>query len=471
MQRLPHRMRRAAPGIATAVLAIGLWFTPPPDGLPTDAWRLFAIFAAAIFSVVTSALPILTASLVAVAAAVLSGVVAPEKAYAGFSNATILLIVLAFLIARAVVKCGLGARIGHGLVAIFGRSTLGLSYSIFLVDAAIAPAFPSNTARSGVLYPLAVSLAEAAGAKPGDPSRRRLGSFLMFSGIASLALSSALWLTAMAGNPLGSALARNAGVEIGFGSWLMASSLPTLVAMALTPLALYLLIKPEVTTTPHAPAAARQALRALGPLTRDERVVAGTCVVMVALWALAATFDIDSTAVAFLGLGVLLVSGALTLGDIAKEGEVLGIFIWFAVLFALSSQLNELGFMEFVGHRLADRLGGLGGFAAGVALVLAYIALHYLFVSQTAHVLALFGVFLDVGVRLGVPAAPLAFQLLFASNYFSTLAPQASSANLLFAGSGYLSQGELYRLGAITTIMLAALYLLIGTPWLMLVLR
>ena len=53
----------------------------------------------------------------------------------------------------------------------------------------------------------------------------------------------------------------------------------------------------------------------------------------------------------------------------------------------------------------------------------------------------------------------------------SARAPQASSANLLFAGSGYLTQGELYRLGAITTAMLAALYLLIGTPWLMLVIR
>ena len=79
-------IRRAAPGIATAVLAIGIWFTPPPDGLTIEAWRLFAIFAAAIFSVVAGALPILTASLVAVAAAVLSGVVTPEKAYAGFSN-------------------------------------------------------------------------------------------------------------------------------------------------------------------------------------------------------------------------------------------------------------------------------------------------------------------------------------------------------------------------------------------------
>jgi DASS family divalent anion:Na+ symporter len=59
--------------------------------------------------------------------------------------------------------------------------------------------------------------------------------------------------------------------------------------------------------------------------------------------------------------------------------------------------------------------------------------------------------------------------LLFASNFFSLLTPQASSANLLFTASGYLSQSELYRLGAITTAISLVIYLVIGTPWLMLV--
>ena len=154
-----------------------------------QAWRLFVIFAASIFAVVVDALPILTASVLAVAAAVLTGLLKPDAAYAGFGNSTILLIVLAFLVARAVVKCGLGTRLGHLVVSLFGRSTLGLSYSIFLVDGLIAPAFTSNTARSGVLYPLAFSLAAASGAKPGDDSRRRVGAFLMFSGIVSLSLS------------------------------------------------------------------------------------------------------------------------------------------------------------------------------------------------------------------------------------------------------------------------------------------
>jgi DASS family divalent anion:Na+ symporter len=34
---------------------------------------------------------------------------------------------------------------------------------------------------------------------------------------------------------------------------------------------------------------------------------------------------------------------------------VLATFIWFAVLYTLSGQLNEMGFMGFLGQRLAAR--------------------------------------------------------------------------------------------------------------------
>ena len=465
----PRRTRIAR--VITLGVALILWFVPPPGQLSVQAWHLFAIFAATILSVMIGAFPILTASVIAVAAAVLSGTLPAATTYAGFSNPTIVLIIVAFLVARSVVKCGLGERLGHRAISLFGRSTLGLSYSIFAVDAVISPAFPSNTARSGVLFPLAYSIADAAGAKPERQDRRRLGQYLMFSGMASLTLSSALWLTAMAGNPLGAEIARTYGVEIGFGSWFIASSVPTLLAMVLVPLLLYKIIRPEVTAMPGARAEARKALAALGAITRDQKIVAWTFAGMVALWGSAATLGIDSTAVAFLGLGVLLATGVLTLGDIAKEGDVLATFIWFAALFTMSDQLNQLGFMEFLGGRMVMRLGGLPSWAAGVALVAVYVLLHYLFVSQTAHLLALFGVFLGVGVKLGVPAPLLAFQLLFANNYFAAIAPQGASANLLFVGSGYLSQEELYRLGAIHTGFCFLLYLLVGTPWLWLVTR
>jgi len=465
------RRGRWAGRAASLALALAIWFSPVPGGLTPTAWHLFAIFVAAIFAVIANAVPILTASVLAVSAAVLSGTLSPARAYSGFANGTILLIVVAFLVARAVVKSGLGTRLGYLVVSLFGRSTLGLGYSVFILDAVIAPAFPSNTARSGVLYPIIYSLAQANGSRPEDGTRKRMGSFLMFSGMASLSLSSGLWLTAMAGNPLGAEVAKSFGLDITFGSWLVAACVPFAVAIAALPLLLYRVFPPEVKATPEAPAAARKALAELGPLTVQERWVAGTFLSMVALWALSATLKLDPTAVAFLGLGVLLATDVLTLPDIAREGDVLATFIWFAVLYTLSGQLNDLGFMGFVGQRMAYRLDGLPWAAVFVVLIVLYVAMHYLFVSQSAQVLALLGVFLGVGVKVGVPAAPLAFALLFASNYFSVLTPQGSSANVIFAGSGYLTQGELYRLGALTTAFSLLVFLVVGTPWLLVVAR
>ena len=103
----------------------------------------------------------------------------------------------------------------------------------------------------------------------------------------------------MAANPLGAEIARPFGVDITFGSWLLAACVPTIAAMVLLPLLLYRLMPPEVAATPEAPAAARRALAALGPLSRAERIVAVVFAGMVVFWGLAATLGLDSTAIAF----------------------------------------------------------------------------------------------------------------------------------------------------------------------------
>ena len=167
------------------------------------------------------------------------------------------------------------------------------------------------------------------------------------------------------------------------------------------------------------------------------------------------------------GLGVLLMTNVLALDDIAKQGDTLNTFLWLAVLFALSGQLNELGFMGYAGQRLAAGLGGLSWPVTYVTLVAIYVAIHYMFVSQSSQVLALLGVFLDVGIRGGVPAPLMAFELLFASSYFSVITPQGGSQNVIFVSSGYLTQRELYRLGLIITLVFFAIFMVIGTPWIL----
>lgn len=453
------------------VMATSIWFLPVPSGLTAQAWHLFAVFVTAIVSVLLGVFPLLTSTMLAAGAVVLTNTISPAKAFAGFANTSVLLVVIAFLVAQAVVKSGLGRRISLFMVSLFGHSSLGLAYSIVLTDAAIAPAFPSNTARGGVLYPIVLSVAQGSGSHPEDPQGRRLGGYLMFCAMASLAVSSALWMTATSANPIALQVAKEYGVNVGFGKWLIASSLPALFAIAALPWFLAKLFPPGIGATPEAPAAARKALAELGPLSREEWITAIAFVLMVAGWIFADKLQLNVTSIAFAGLGVLLMSGVLTASDIATQGDTLSTFLWLAVLFALSGQLNELGFMGYVGQRLASHMGGLSWPVTYLALVLIYVAIHYMFVSQSSQVLALLGVFLDVGIRGGVPASLMAFSLFFASSYFSVITPQGGSQNVIFVGSGYLTQRELYRLGLLTTLFFLAIFLTIGTGWLMLVAR
>ena len=453
--------------VVVLLLALIAWFVPPPDGLTQQAWHLFAIFAGAIVAVILNAATILLGSVLALSAAVLTGTLQPAEAYGGFGDGFILLIVIAFLIGRGVVNSGLGVRIAYNLIRLFGKSTLGLGYSVVAADMLIAFAFPSNTARSGVLYPITLSLAIGSDSRPEDGTRKRLGAYLMMTSMAGLSLSSALWFTAMAANPIGAGLASNYGVSITFNSWLLMAVVPCIAAFAVVPLLLYHSIAPELQATPEAPKDARRQLAEMGPLSRAEWITATTCVLMVVGWALSEPFGIDKTAVAFLGLGVFMLSGIFTGKDMQQSGDALNTLIWFATLYTLSSALNETGFMSFIGFQIGPLVEGFSWPVVYLLLVVAYVLIHYFFVSQTAQLLALFGVFVGIGVDAGVPPELMAMMLLFATNFFSVLTPQGSSSNVIFAASGYLTQGEIYRNGGLVVLVNTIIFLALGTPWIL----
>ncbi len=455
--------------VVGAVIGVVIWFLPVPEGLSSEAWRLFAIFFTTILMVLIQALPIFPASVLGMVASMFTGVLRPDQAYAGFSKDFILLIVAAFLVARAVIKSGLGRRIAFHVIRRLGRSTLGLGYSVMITDALIGPAFPSNTARSGVLFPIVQAICLGSGSSPDDGTEKKLGNYLMIVGMASLTVSSALWLTAMATNPVGATIAMDWGVEIGFGSWFLAAAVPAISALVILPLILLKLVDPETKHTPEAPETAAAELEKMGEMSVRERLTAGVFIFMVIGWALSETLAIDKAGIAFLGLGILMMGRVYTMADLKTEGEALSTWVWFGILFTLSTALNEFGFMGWLGDKVASQLQGLTPTVVYVCLIVVYVLLHYLFVSQTAHLLALFGVFTSVGVTSGVDPALMALMLLFATNFFAAITPQGSSANVLFVSSGYLTTAELYKYGAVITLANLLIYLIIGTPWILLV--
>ncbi|MCB9128410.1 MAG: DASS family sodium-coupled anion symporter [Ardenticatenales bacterium] len=455
--------------LAMLLLGVVIWFLPVPEGLTAPAWHLFAIFITTIIAVILNVASIFNLAIAALAIAILTGTLTPEQAYSGFSAGFILLIVVAFLLARAAINSGLGERIAYLIIRRLGKSTLGLGYSMAITDAIIAPAFPSNTARSGVLFPIIQAIALGGGSRPDDGTERKLGNFLMMNGIAGLTISSALWLTAMAANPAGVGIAEEFGININFSSWLLASVVPSLTALIVVPYVLFKVANPTVKRTPEAPELASAKLQEMGQLTSKEWIMGITFILVVIAWALSETLGIDKTAIAFLGLAVVMFANIFTAEDLKAQGTVLDIWVWFAILYTLSNALNEFGFMPWLGDRIAALLTGFSWPVVYVVLVVSYVLIHYFFVSQTAQMLALYGVFLSVGLTAGVPGPLLALMLLFATNFFAAITPQGSSANVIFAASGYLETQEMYKYGAVITAVNTLIYLTVGSAWISLV--
>ncbi len=377
---------------------------------------------------------------------------------------------MAFSIAIGVTKSGLGQRLAWIIISKFGSSSLGLGYSLIITDMLIAPAFPSNTARSGVLFPVMDAVAKGRGSKPHPDSRHKLGAFLALNSVLGLSLSSGMWMTAMAANPAGAkAAGETLGAEITFLMWAKAACVPTLVAFCTVPVILYRVFRPELRSTPEAPRAARDALEKMGPMSKSEIIMSTVFLVLVVTWALSAVLSVNIAAVAIAGLAVLMLTRVITLSDVSRSSGPIT-FVWFASLFTLSTYLDNYGFMLWVGESVAAQVAGMAWPAVYVLLVVSYVLIHYFFVSQTAHMIAVMPIFLTVGVAAGVPGMLLALMLLFATNFFSPITPQASSSNAIFVGSGYLSIGEVYRYGGFVTLLNLLVFLTVGTGWLMLIL-
>ena len=64
----------------------------------------------------------------------------------------------------------------------------------------------------------------------------------------------------------------------------------------------------------------------------------------------------------------------------------------------------------------------------------------------------------------------MAMMLLLATTFYSVITPQAYSSNVILVGSGYITGGEVYRYGALATLACLLIFLVIGSPWILLVL-
>ncbi len=451
--------------LAVLVPALLIWFLPLP-ALTAAQRHLLAIFVATIVALVAHPVPMGVSALTGMALLGITRTLPPAKVLSGFANPTVWLVFSAFLFARAVTVTRLGQRIAFLFIRRFARSTLSLGYSLAAADVALAPFVPSDTARGGgIMYPISRSIAEAAGSTPG-PTAAHLGAFLMLVSFHATYTASGMFLTGMAANPLIADFARQiAHVDLTWIRWLEGSIVPALLTLTLVPLLLHRLARPTLTDTAPARAHAGAALGELGRMRRGEWWLVVVMLGVMAGWITSPVHGVPNAFVALAGVSALLLCGVLTWDDLLAERRAWDALIWFAPLLMMADALQENGVIGVLSAALFGHLHGLPWILAFLALVLAYLYLHYGFASMTAHVTALYPGFIAAALAAGVPPALAAFSLGYFSNLDACLTHYGTGSAPIFFGAGYVTQGTWWRIGFLVSLLNVVIWLGVGLLW------
>ena len=448
-------------------VGIGIAFAPIPEGITRESWTLLAIFIA---TVVGSILQPLTGSamvFLGVIAVVIFGALPIDKALKGYSDPVVWLVLAAFFLSRGMIKTGLGRRTALYFVRAIGAKTLGLGYSLVIAETLLATVVPSTGARmGGIILPITRSIAETYDSYPNDESANKLGTFLINLLYQTEVIICATFLTGQVSNFIIADFAmKNAGIELTYSSWLIASSVPSLLSMIAIPLMIYKFFPPEIKSTPKAAEFAKEQLAKLGKVSWQEWIMLAVFLLVVVLWATKKLNGLDTTLVALLGIAVLLLTKVLDWKDITQEHSAWEVFIWYGGLVNLATALGETGLTKLFAEKMASYTNGMSWTLALAILVFIYFYSHYAFASITAHVTAMYVPFLVVTIAVGSAPALAVLLLAFFSNLNAGITHYGTTSGPILFGVGYVKQSNWWTIGLICSVINIVIWTVVGLGW------
>ena len=443
------------------VLAFSLWYFFKPAVVSDQAWLLFVIFVSNIVAIILKPLPMGALSLLAISILTATKTLTLSTILQGFSNDLIWLIVMACFLARSFIKTGLGKRIAYAFVAFFGGSPLGLSYGLLLSSAAMSPLIPSATARSGgILLPVLESLIRAVDGKGTNVAK--LLTLTVFHGSV---ITSAMFVTANAGNPIIVKFAKNLGVDISWGTWTLVALVPAVISLIFLPLLLRLFIPCSIENSEKIRTHAKEELSSMGKISRKEGNTLSIFGLLLLLWSCGGFFGIHPTEAAFFGVALLLVMNVLNWKDILNEEMAWDTFFWMATLVMMASELQSLGVVNYFTSQIVQFIPTSSWQLSLFILSIIYFYSHYFFASTTAHLSSMYGPFLLVSITAGAPPLIAALALGFISNLFGGLTHYSSGPAPILYAQGHVDIKMWWKMGLITSIFYIVVWLGIGSIW------
>jgi len=468
-------------------LGATLWFSSVPEGVDPRGWHLFAVFAATILSFIIrpasmGTMVIIAMVILALTETLVDPAVLQEKygdiwqtksskaslaaVLSGYGDPICWLVAAAFLISGAVIRTGLGRRIALLLVKLLGRSALGLAWGIGGAELILAPFVPSNTARGGgILAPIVDALCRTLGGS-GDGHRNRVSEYLVLCGAHANLVTSAMFMTAMAGNVVMYGIAKEAGVEFGWGTWALGSIVPGLAALFFLPLLIGRVARPDVIDIAAARGEVDHELREMGPMTGKEKILIAVLLLLLGMWSTHGHLHyVYTTTVALVGVALLLIAKVERWHDMARNFGAWDALIWLGGLVMMAGFLKELGVVAWFASNAQTWVTGMGPLLVAITLILVYFFSMYGFSMLTGHITAMAGAFLAVAIAAGTEPILMVALLAYFSNLCGCLTNYSTGPVVIYFGLGYVSAAKWFRIGIMVALFHLVVWLGLGLVW------
>jgi di/tricarboxylate transporter len=183
-------------------------------------------------------------------------------------------------------------------------------------------------------------------------------------------------------------------------------------------------------------------------------------------WIIGDYINLDAILTSLIGIcGLILLKVLNFEHDLLTEKEAWNTMIWLSVILFLSKTLHKSGFLSLIINNLNFMLIDLNWQLGLVILIILYGYSHYFFASNTAHVSALFALFLGIAVKIGAPAQLSAFIFAFTTSLFSGLSHFSSTEAVLSYNTKYVQAKEFFKYGFIMSTLMLLIWMLIGLIW------
>jgi di/tricarboxylate transporter len=145
------------------LISIGIFFSPPPEGIGPQVMKGAAVIILAIGLWSTAIIPPSFGALIFLFIAVILSIAPAKVVFSGFHSGATWLVFGGLIFGLGVKKTGLDTRLVRSLLIHFPQAYIAMIYGVFWIGTALAFIIPSASGRVAVLVPIMAALAKELG--------------------------------------------------------------------------------------------------------------------------------------------------------------------------------------------------------------------------------------------------------------------------------------------------------------------